>query len=192
MSTTLAPTKKQARKTYTDYLQAVDDNPGMRVELINGEIVMSPAPRPIHQIVSNNLTWLLDRYVRDKRLGRVLSAPVEVKLAEDQVPQPDLLFIRRDRLTELVGERSIIGAPDLIVEILSPGTARYDRHTKLMLYAHHNVAEYWIIDIEGEAVEVYVLDNQTYRVAGIFLKGDVINVGQFSAAQIAINDIFSL
>ncbi|HUM72154.1 MAG TPA: Uma2 family endonuclease [Chloroflexota bacterium] len=105
--------------------------------------------------------------------------------------QPDLLFVRQERIEEMVGENYLDGVPDFVAEILSPGTAHYDRHTKLLLYAHYGVAEYWIVDPENKVIEVFILDGETYRVAGIFLGGDAIDVGMFTAVNIQIDAVFT-
>lgn len=190
MGTIFAPPKKR-EKTFADYLKTADAHPTQQIQLLNGEIIMSPAHRPLHQLVSSNLNWLLEQYVRQNKLGRVFTAPTGVKLAENQTPQPDILFIRRERLAELMGKRSIEGVPDFIAEILSPSNQHDDRHTKMLLYTAYSVPEYWIVDPENSVVEVYILDGESYRVAGIFMPDEVINQGQFAAAHIAINDVFS-
>ena len=191
MSTAVPLTTEKTKVTYTEYLQKVDDYPDRRVELLEGEVIMSPAPMPIHQIILRNLMRLLDKYVEVNKLGEVLFAPVGVRLAEDVVVQPDLLFIPQAKMAELIGEQNIEGAPALVVEILSPGTAHHDRHNKLLLYARYGVAEYWIVDPENKAVELYILDGETYRVSGIYLSGDAVTSGQFAPAQIHIDAIFA-
>jgi Uma2 family endonuclease len=188
MSTAVAIQQKQ---TYEDYLVVSEENPLMRVELLEGEIVMAAAPRPMHQYVLRNLALLLTGYVQLHHLGDVLFAPIGVRLAEDVFVQPDLLFLRRERVAAVVGETYLEGSPDFVVEILSPGTAHYDRHIKMQLYAQYGVAEYWIVDPDDQAIEVYVLDGNSYRVAGIFLEGETVDVGMFAAANIQIDAVFT-
>lgn len=185
--------KQWVRKgqSYRDFLLAVEEFPQFRVEFIQGEIVMTPAPAPYHQIVANNLLWILNQLARKEGLGKVLPAPVDVELMpQTRIVEPDILFITQERVPALVGERRITGAPDLVVEILSPATARTDRHVKLPLYAQSGVAEYWIVDPDGKAVEVYTLDGDSYRVAGIFVEGQAISAGRFAEAAIPIDEIF--
>lgn len=177
--------------TFEDFLAISEENPMMRVELLEGEVVMSPAPKPFHQYVLRNLAFRLSQYVQEQKWGDVLFAPVGVRLAEDVFVQPDLLFVRQERIEEMVGENYLDGVPDFVAEILSPGTAHYDRHTKLLLYAHYGVAEYWIVDPENKVIEVFILDGETYRVAGIFLEGDAIDVGMFTAVNIQIDAVFA-
>lgn len=180
-------------QSYRDFLLAVEEYPHFRVEFIDGEIAMAPAPVPYHQSISGNLYRLLDRYVYAQRLGRLLYAPIDVELKREvRIVEPDLLFIAQERVAELVGEKRITGAPDLIVEILSPATAHRDRHVKLPLYATSGVAEYWIVDPDSKAVEVYILDGDTYRVAGIFVENGQIDVGRFAPAAITVDAIFAV
>ena len=187
------PARTPKPKSYADYLAAVKAQGELRVELIDGEIYMAPAPVPMHQIIVGNLMLLLGTHVRLKRLGVVLTAPLDVELkpGADTV-QPDLVFIRQERLAELLGARQIKGAPDLIVEVLSPSTRRLDRTVKLPAYARYGVSEFWLVDPDEQSVEVYVLDGRTYRVAAIYLAGDAIAVGQFVDADIAVDEVFGL
>jgi Uma2 family endonuclease len=187
MSTAVALQQKQ---TYGDYLLVAEQNPLMRVELLEGEIVMSAAPRPLHQYILRHLVRLLDSYVIAHGLGDVLFAPIGVRLAEDVFVQPDLLFLRQERVAAVVGESYLQSSPDFVAEILSPGTAHYDRHIKMHLYAQYGVTEYWIVDPDDQAIEVYLLDGNSYRVAGIFLEGETVDVGMFAAASIQIDTVF--
>ena len=140
------------RYTYDDYRQLPEGAP---YELIRGHLAMSPSPSPRHQIVQANLFFALSRFVRANQAGRVVSAPIDVQLADTSVVQPDLLYMRRDRLDH-IGERSIEGAPDLVVEILSPATAHRDLTEKKRLYEEHGVQEYWVVDPDTRTVEIHV------------------------------------
>lgn len=181
----------QPGTTYQQYLDAVEQYPNLRIEYLEGTLVMSPSPVPNHQRVLRELFKALNHFVSAHQLGELLWAPLDVELApQSRIVEPDLIFIAQDRVAELVGAKQVTGAPDLIVEILSLATARIDRIVKLPLYARSGVAEYWIVDLEEQAVEVYLLDRETYRVAGIFLSGDTITVGCFANARIAVDQIF--
>jgi Uma2 family endonuclease len=100
------------------------------------------------------LTIALVEHVREHDLGEVLEAPCDVVLSETDVVQPDILFIRKDRLG-VIGEKFVSAAPDLLVEILSPGTKTRDRKLKFRLYARFGVREFWIVDAPERSVEVY-------------------------------------
>lgn len=179
-------------KDHAAYAQAVEEHPTLRVEYLNGEIVMTPARSPQHQIIAANLMLLLGQFAKQKELGLVLAAPLDVILSnEAQIAQPDLIFIAKARIPKLVTRAAINGAPDLAIEILSPSTTRADRKVKLTLYARFGVSEYWIVDPEDRSVEVYSLDGDNYRVAGICMPGETVKVGHFAEAQVPVNGIFA-
>ena len=181
-----------SEKSHQDYLSAVADHDTLRVEYLNGDIVMTPARSPHHQIIVTNLLLLLGQHAMQNGLGLVLPAPLDVVLSKEaQIAQPDLIFIAKARAPKLVTRSAITGAPDLVLEIISPSTARADRKIKPPLYARYGVAEFWLVDPEDQSVEVFVLDGETYRVAGIYLAGDTIKAGRFADAQIAIDSIFA-
>ena len=126
--------------TYDDYAKTPEDE---RWELLDGELIMAAAPNMKHQSVQSNTDWHVQRFVRDRDLGRVFNAPTDVVLSEHDVVQPDLVFVSSER-EHIITDANIQGAPDLVVEILSPSTASRDWRDKLDLYARHGVAEYWL------------------------------------------------
>lgn len=141
---------------------------GWRYEVIEGELRMNPAPSFWHQEASFNLSLELGNFVKRQRLGKVVTAPIDVKLGELANPvQPDILFIHKDRL-DIIQERWIDGPPDLIVEILSPSNWIDDRRTKYRLYALSGVREYWIVDPDKRQIEVFVLRRGDYELIGRF------------------------
>ena len=143
---------KRKRYTYDEYLNLPDD--GKRYEVIDGELVMVADPYTIHQTVSGNLEYELRTFIKKHKLGKIFDAPTDVVLNEYNVVQPDILFIARDRL-DIITEKNISGAPDLIVEILSPSTAYYALLEKKELYEKFGVKEYWIVDPKKQRVEVF-------------------------------------
>jgi len=145
--------------TYKDYLLIDDDK---RYEVIRGGLIMVPAPFTIHQRVSMNLVFIINKYVREKRLGEVLVAPTDVVLSEDTVVQPDILFISKERL-DIIKEAAIMGSPDLIVEIVSPSSASYDTVEKRDIYEEYGVKEYWLVFPQEKAIEVLTLESNIYR-----------------------------
>ncbi|RMH84192.1 MAG: Uma2 family endonuclease [Calditrichaeota bacterium] len=148
------------RYTYADYAALPDD--GRRYEIIEGELFMSPAPVPEHQRASRKCGVLLSNFVEKRSLGEVFFAPIDVMFSDDTVVQPDILFISRERLG-IIGEKYIDGAPDLIMEILSPGTAYNDLVTKKDLYAQFGVKEYWLIDPGKRWIEIYTPGEGRYQ-----------------------------
>ncbi len=140
------------RLTYEDYCLLPND--GKRYEIIDGELFVTPSPFRPHQHVVTNLTYYLVDFVKKADLGWVYAAPFDVVFSQASVVEPDILYVSRAH-AEVLTEKNIQGAPDLVVEVLSPGTLEADRTFKLKLYARYGVQEYWIIDPEGPSAEVY-------------------------------------
>jgi Uma2 family endonuclease len=153
----------RALLTYSDYAALPDD--GRRYELHWGEISVTPAPGTRHQGAIVNLVTLLNEHVRSRGLGKVFVAPTDCILSNVTVVQADVLYIAADRLA-IISDRGIEGAPTLVVEVLSPSTARLDRDRKMKLYAEHGVPFYWIVDPESRSVEAYTLAGTAYALAG--------------------------
>ena len=142
-------------------------NDGKRHELIDGEHIMSPAPKTKHQQASINLAALLHAFVRQHNTGRVFAAPFDVVFSDFDVTEPDILFISRER-ENILTEDNARGAPDLIVEILSPSTAELDRRVKFSLYEKYGVREYWIITPDAEIVQLFTLRAGKFELLGNF------------------------
>ena len=144
---------QQTPKTWEDVLRMPDD--GNRYEFIGGRLYVTPAPATRHQRISKRLQAALMRVLEDAGRGEVFDAPflVEFPGIGDRV-QPDLIFVS-DRRREIIGEKQVLGAPDLVVEILSPSTAHRDRGIKLDLYARCGVRQYWIVDPVEDVVDVW-------------------------------------
>ena len=138
--------------TYEDYTKLPEGAP---YQLIGGELVMVPAPTPYHQYVSGNIYVLIWDLVNKHDLGQVYFAPIDVYFEETETYQPDIIFISKDRLN-IISKEKVEGAPDLVIEILSPTTAYYDLKKKSKVYEKHVVKEYWIVDPGEKGIEVYV------------------------------------
>ena len=157
-----AKPKAKARRLWT-YAEMVAELPetNLPVELWNGEIIRSPAPHPDHQRIVRNFFRKLDQLVEPRQLGEVLFGPVDVVLTPRRVVQPDVLFIEKTRLN-IVGSH-VAGAPDLVMEVISAGSWQRDRIEKVALYEQAGVAEYWIIDPDAAAIEVFALVKGVYQ-----------------------------
>ncbi|MFV9506775.1 MAG: Uma2 family endonuclease [Oscillochloridaceae bacterium umkhey_bin13] len=151
--------------TIADYERLPDD--GLRYELINGGLRMTPAPNLAHQTTSGVLFYHLHQLIQLPGLGRVFAAPVDVELGPATIVQPDLVVILHGGLAQL-SEQRIIGPPDLIIEITSPSTASYDRREKRDLYASVGVREYWIADPASRSIELLFLDGDEYRAEHVY------------------------
>jgi Uma2 family endonuclease len=177
------------RLTYDDLEAIPRERPGDRHEIINGELVVTPSPAPMHQIVSRDLFRLIDRHVRTSALGEVLYAPVDIRLTPDNVLIPDIIYIARDRL-HIIGPKTIDGPPDLVVEILSPGTRRRDLDTKRELYARFGVQEYWLVDPDARTVTVLALAGNKFEP---FSSGEAgtIRSRVLQGLTLTVNDVFA-
>lgn len=148
-----------ARLTYEDLLQTPDD--GLRHEILDGEHFVSAAPNVRHQVVLANLYRALDAFVRARGLGWVLFAPLDVLLSEHDVVEPDLLFVSAQR-SGLLAVANVQGAPDLLIEVLSPSGRKRDEVIKRDRYEKTGVGEYWLVDPEAETVKVFRLEGERY------------------------------
>ena len=144
------------RLTYQDYLDMPED--GNRYEILEGELAVTPSPTLHHQFSSGRLHLLINRWV-EQAGGLVFYAPVTVYLAEDTILEPDLFWISRESFARKSDGKILRGAPDLVVEILSPGTQSRDRGAKQQLYARHGVKEYWLVDPMKRNVDIFTLQD---------------------------------
>jgi Uma2 family endonuclease len=147
------PAPKTGRHfTYEDYAELPEGAP---YQLIDGELIMTPAAVPYHQVVSKRLLVALWEFAeKDRELGTVLASPIDVRLDDVNVFQPDIIFISK-KSAGIIGPKNIEVAPDLVIEILSPSTAYYDLKQKKGVYAKSGVTEYWVVDPIEKSVEVY-------------------------------------
>jgi len=143
----------RTRWTYAEFARLPSET-GTRHEVIDGELVVTPSPRPRHQAIVLDLGRILGDFVGSERLGTILPGPVDVLFAEGDYLVPDLVFVRKGR-AGMVSDRGIEGPPDLVVEILSPSTEARDRGVKLDRYRLYGVREYWIVDPDSRSVEVW-------------------------------------
>jgi Uma2 family endonuclease len=172
------------RYTYEDYLK-LDD--GRDYEVVGGKLVMVPRPGPRHQKIVSRLVTVLEGYLRQNRAGE-LYLDVDV-LFGDQVVSPDLVIILKDRLS-IVQETNISGAPDLVVEVLSPSTAKYDRKEKSQLYYAGGVQEYWLVDPSLQLVEVFVRGEKDWNRSGIYDEGETLVSPLLPGLEIELKNIF--
>jgi Uma2 family endonuclease len=173
---------KPLRYTYDDYARLPDDR---RYEVIDGELYLTPAPTPYHQIVKSRIERLLEGHVERESLGIILDAPCDVVLSRFDVLQPDIFFISSGRLAT-IGEKYISDAPDLVVEVLSPGTRKRDRFLKSKRYARFGVREMWIADPDKKTIEVFVNVKEVFRREALYTGEDVLLSPMFPGLQISL------
>jgi Uma2 family endonuclease len=163
------PVAKKRLWTYDEMVAELPES-NLPMELWAGELIMSPTPNPTHQRLVFNLASLLRDFVTQKKLGEVFLSPLDVVLSQRQVVQPDVFFIAKSRL-HLVTDR-VRCAPDLAVEVLSPGRRRRDRVDKKDLYEQFGVREYWIVDPEARTIEVLALEKGAFKLHALAEQGE--------------------
>jgi len=178
--------------TYRDLVALPEDQ--LRHELIDGEHVVTPSPGTVHQSILLNLVRHLLPYLDRSGLGRMLVAPFDVKLSLFTVVVPDLVYFTAERFARVVNERHATAAPDLVVEILSPGTRRRDKGRKRALYDREGVQEYWIVDPDARSITALrrpragagLTDVITAAAAG----GGVLESPLFPGLEVPLGEVF--
>ena len=173
--------------TYEDYRNVPGDE---RYELLDGELVMIAAPNLAHQKALFRIARLVEDFVLERGLGGVFIAPTDVVLSDTNVVQPDVIFVSKVRAS-IVGDDNIRGAPDLVVEIVSPSNPQRDLVRKRDIYARHGVGEYWIADPDARSIRVMVLEGGAYRVAGEYGERDVLESGALDGIGLEVGGAFS-
>jgi Uma2 family endonuclease len=182
---------QSARKlTYDDFVLFPED--GKRHELIDGEHFVTPSPNLRHQRVLQHLNRVLDAFVEEHRHGRVFFAPLDVVISRHDVVEPDLMFVGNARASILTAA-NVQGAPDLVVEVLSPTTRRRDELLKRELYERAGVGEYWVVDPEAETIKVFRRDGERFgRVALLTaVDGDHLATPLLSGLEIPLAAVFA-
>ena len=174
--------------TAADY-RALGEGPPHH-QLIEGELIMAPAPSSYHQMILCNLIYFLRTHLETQPIGKIFPAPFDVYFDETNVLQPDLVFIANSRMA-MVGKDGAHGAPDLVVEILSPATARLDLDQKRGVYARCGVAELWIIVPDSRQIQIYRLQEDPIRPAAIYEQTDTFRSALFPGLDIPAAQIFA-
>ncbi len=185
-------TKAQIKFTYEDY-KSLPESETERYELLEGELVMVPSPDTEHQDIVGNLFRLLSDHVHKHRLGKVYLAPLDVVLGErdeEEVVQPDILYISHRR-QGIIAREEIRGAPDLVIEVLSPSTAQRDRTLKKKLYARHGVQEYWIVDPKAQTLEVYEWHPKGFERVGLYGAEQTLTSRLLPTLRIPLREVFT-
>ena len=186
--TNVASTQPVVKCTYEDYRTAPADE---RYELLDGDLIMVPAPNLKHQRVQGNLYYHLRQFITEHEPGELLPAPCDVVLSDTDVVQPDLLFISQDRRHLLSGGENVRGAPDLVIEILSPSTADRDRGVKRELYRRHGVTEYWLVDPIAETVSIHRRQAGRLAATRTFGREETLRSSLLAGLELHLDDIFS-
>ena len=176
------------RLTYQDYINLPESD--TRYELIDGELYVAPSPTTAHQTILLELIAALRAFVKTSDLGRVFVAPLDVILSNEDVLQPDILFVSKNR-ENIITEINIQGAPDLVVEILSPGIADRDRTIKRARYFIHGVQEYWIVDPQAKTIEVLTTGQDDFETVQVYGENTSVASPVLEGLVIQLQDIFN-
>lgn len=180
--------KPRIKYTVADYMTTPDDK---RYHLLDGELILAPSPTDRHQAIIGVLFFLLYQYNLETGWGHVRMAPLDVHLSEFDLTQPDLLLVSNDRAS-IITAANIQGAPDLVVEILSPSTERHDRGYKRTMYARNGVREYWLVDPAAETVEMLTEAEEGFVTESIFQRERTLLSPLLPGLSIDLNRVFSV
>lgn len=189
----MAQPNPRLKFTVDDYMSMP---PGRRFQLLDGEMIpmegdrsFVPAPSDKHQAIVVELLVALHRFITENRLGNMRVSPYDVVLSDYDVVQPDILSVSNER-AGIITSANIQGAPDLVVEVLSPATAEYDRGYKRTLYGRHGVREYWLVDPEAETVEVLTRRGRGLALRATYRRGDSLTSPLLAGLALDLNQIF--
>ncbi len=184
------PSAPGVKLTYDDFVHFPDD--GKRHELIDGGHYVTPSPNRKHQAIVGNLHGPIWAYLRQNPVGRIFGAPFDVVFSNIDVVEPDLLYVSNSGPAGRLTARNVQGAPDLVVEVGSPGTRRRDETLKLRLYERCGVLEYWVVDTDLDAIKVYRLrEGRFVRALELTLEaGDALTTHLLPGLSLALADVF--
>ena len=180
-------TNQRIKLTVVDYMTTPDTQ---RFQLLDGELIVAPAPTTRHQTISRRLERALEDFVLPNHLGQIFDAPTHVVLSDHDVAQPDLVFVSTAR-SIIVTVHNIQGAPDLVVEVLSPSTADQDRGPKRGLYQRHGVQEYWLVDPDANTIEVLTTAEPGLTTAATYTQDGVLPSPLLEGLSIDLAPIFA-
>lgn len=180
--------KQQSTYTLADYWKFPSD--GQRWEILEGELVVTPSPAFLHQSILSRIFLRLGTFVEAHRMGTVLCAPMDVIFSDISICQPDLLYIRKERLPDIARDW-IRGAPDLVIEILSPSTERWDRMEKRRIYASYGVQEYWMTIPADRTILQFRLEGTSYPEPQLWRCGQSLTSPLFPGFLLSVDGVFS-
>ncbi len=174
--------------TVDDYMALPDD--GKRYELIDGELILAAAPLAPHQVVVYELYAIIRAYLRQHDIGMIFGAPFDVILSDNVVFQPDLMFITYARLP-IVSGGMVHGAPDMVVEVLSPSAESRNRNDKARLYWSHCVLEYWLVDTLRRTIEVFGAGQTGFELISVYGERDALESPTLSGLSLDVGEAFA-
>jgi Uma2 family endonuclease len=183
------PAVKESGWTVGDYYELPED--GNQYEIFDGVLELKPSPTTTHQRISSNIEWILNDSCRSDYI--IIDSPIDVILTERETRQPDIVVIHRSR-EHIIEERAIVGPPDLVIEILSPSTAKNDRTRKKTSYARFGVEEYWIVDPMNLTIEQYTLEfgASAYSLTQVFDRDDSVHSDKLPCVDFLVIEALTL
>lgn len=181
-------TVKHRPLTVHDYMQLPEDT--KKTELIEGELFMSPSPLRFHQDILIRLSSMIWSYLQAKPIGKVYAAPFDVVLTDLNVFQPDVCYFSKARYTSLT-KQGADGAPDLVIEILSPGSVKHDLGVKKEIYARTGVEEFWSVDPVKRTITVYQLSENSTTPRATLVEGKTLTTPLLPGLKIKVRDVFA-
>ena len=183
-------TTQTRRLTYDEYLQGPEIK--RRYDIVDGEMIMAPAPTVKHQQILGQIFLLIHQFVTEHQLGQVLFAPLDVVIQREplRTRQPDLLFVSSERADMLSGQ-VVEEAPDLVVEILSPSNTRRDIEDKLADYARLGVRECWLVSPEARTAEILALADGSWKRVSLRGVGDSIQSSVLEGLELEVSQLFA-
>ena len=176
------------KMTSRQFLQLGEDPPGVRLELVDGEVAVSPSPEPKHSYTDRQLSFVLSEHINANDLG-ALFGDVDTIFGEYDVRRPDLIYFAKSRL-HLVGEKAMEGPPDLCVEIISPSSSAIDRTAKFKQYEKGKVMHYWIVDPKARTIEGYKLARGKYQLTGRGSGEQIVRLPPFADLEIPLGALW--
>jgi Uma2 family endonuclease len=177
------------KKLTWDDIKDWPEDVSRRVELFDGALEVSALPWTDHGLAASQLAGLLFLYLTDRRSGRLFVAPIDVVLAPDCVCEPDLCFVRAERL-EIIKATHIAGPPDLCIEIISQSSRRRDEVTKYARYARYGVAEYWLVDLQRRGIRTFQQKERGYQLLADAREGDLVVSAVFPELRLDPAEVF--
>ena len=181
-------TVKHRPLTVHDYMQLPVDR--KKTELIEGDLFMSPSPKRFHQDILIRLSSIIWDYLRKNPIGKVYAAPFDVTLTDLNVFQPDVCYFSKSRYTSLT-EQGADGAPDLVIEILSPGSEKHDLGVKKEIYTRTGVEEFWSVDPVKRTITVYQLSENSTAPRATLGIGKILTTPLLPGLKIKVRDVFA-
>lgn len=182
------PATHTAKMTAKQFLELGEDPPGIRLELVDGEIEMAPSPIPRHSRIVMRLGQLLLNHTDASGGGEVFT-DVDTIFSEHDVRRPDILYFSPDR-THLIGEKAMEGPPDLAVEVISPSSTKIDREIKYELYEKGGVAHYWIIDPSDQSFVAYALTDGRYQQTAAATADEHVHAPPFESLALPLGNLW--